>query len=154
MLQESATRVDFYVLESSDVQSRLHFACKLIEKVYKLGHQLRIRTASKAESEELDQLLWTARGGSFIPHELAGDSNSGLTPIIISHSAAADDSAANDVLFNLGTAMPGDYQQYTRVIELIDAADEIRQAGRQRFGAYREAGIKPETHKIGSSANQ
>lgn len=64
-------RVDFYVLAGPKPAARLRFACRLAEKAYRLDHRVHLQTGSAAEAEQLDELLWTFRQGSFVPHELA-----------------------------------------------------------------------------------
>ncbi len=149
MLQDTATRVDFYILETTTPSDRMHFACRLIEKAYKAKHRLYLLTGSVSQSAEVDKLLWTFRKEGFVPHEIAGDSNSTAAPIIIGHEQP--DATHCDLLVNLSSVQPANLQQFKRVIEVIDASENIRNTGRQRFSDYRAAGLTPETHKIGST---
>jgi DNA polymerase-3 subunit chi len=57
---------------------------------------------------------------------------------------------AADLLVNLATDAPAFYAQYARVAEFVDADPARRDAGRKRFGTYREKGNAPETHKVSS----
>jgi DNA polymerase-3 subunit chi len=52
------------------------------------------------------------------------------------------------VLVNLGNAIPAAAAHATRIVELIDADEDRRRAGRNRFRQYREQGLTPETHSI------
>ena len=63
-------RVDFYVLNQSGEQARRQFACKLAEKAYRLKNTVHIVAGSRADAERLDELLWTFRDGSFVPHHI------------------------------------------------------------------------------------
>ena len=65
-------KVDFYSLQQSDEQARLFFACRLTEKV--LGQKLKIyiHTDSESAAQEMDDLLWSFKPESFIPHTLVG----------------------------------------------------------------------------------
>ena len=65
------TKVDFYVLGTSGDRARQHFACRLAEKAYRLDNTIHIRTIDQRAAEQLDELLWTFRDGSFVPHELS-----------------------------------------------------------------------------------
>ncbi|MEZ5578324.1 MAG: DNA polymerase III subunit chi [Candidatus Competibacteraceae bacterium] len=44
-------------------------ACRLADKAYGLGHTVYLFTASEARAAALDDLLWTFRQDSFVPHE-------------------------------------------------------------------------------------
>jgi DNA polymerase III subunit chi len=126
----------------------MHFVCRLIEKAYKAQHRIYLLTGSASQSVELDKLLWTFRNEGFVPHELASDRNNDAAPIIIGHEQP--DTRYSDLLVNLSTMKPANLQQFARIIEVIDASENIRNTGRQRFSDYRAAGLIPETHKIGS----
>ena len=63
------TRVDFYVLPTSTLHERRVLACKLTEKAWRQGINVYIHTSSGTETDIMNNLLWTFRQGSFIPHE-------------------------------------------------------------------------------------
>ena len=65
-------RIDFYVLAQTDERARQLLACKLAEKAWRLENSVYIHTKNAADAERLDELLWTFRDGSFVPHGLAG----------------------------------------------------------------------------------
>ena len=69
--------ITFYVLAGTDVGERLHTACRIISKAFQQKHNIYVHARDKAEAEQLDELLWTFRAESFIPHHLVGD---GPTP--------------------------------------------------------------------------
>ena len=60
------TRVDFYQIETDE--PTLQFACRLIEKIYLLGHKAHIHTVDADQSQALDVMLWSFRADAFIPH--------------------------------------------------------------------------------------
>jgi DNA polymerase-3 subunit chi len=65
------TRVDFYILPPGDERQRLVFACRLTEKAYRQGLTVYLRAGDETTASQLDQLLWTFRQGSFVPHARA-----------------------------------------------------------------------------------
>jgi DNA polymerase III subunit chi len=148
-LQSTATRIDFYVLESTLASDRLRFVCRLCEKAYQAGHRIFLLTNSASQSIELDKLLWTFKNDAFLPHNVLGDSQQAAAPIIIGTELPA--TGMEDLLINLDTDAPAEAGRFKRIAEVIDASDNIRQAGRQRFSDYRAQGFAPETHKIGSN---
>jgi DNA polymerase-3 subunit chi len=62
--------ISFYILPSELTQERDEFACKLIEKAYRSGCFCYVLTDNVAQSQKIDDLLWTFRAGSFIPHQM------------------------------------------------------------------------------------
>ena len=62
------TRIDFYQI-TGDQQA---FTCRLIDQVYRRGHQIYVHTASMEQAERLDEDLWSFRPDSFVPHALTG----------------------------------------------------------------------------------
>ena len=66
-------RVDFYILAQSDERARHVLACKLAEKAWRLDNTVYIHTRDRSDAESIDELLWTFRDGSFVPHGLASN---------------------------------------------------------------------------------
>ena len=95
------TQVDFYILKSGRPGGRQLFACRLAVKAYKQGHTIYINTESPQQLRELDDLLWTFRDGSFLPHGeyQAGDGDE--PPILLGH--ALEPEGPSDVLMNLSS---------------------------------------------------
>jgi DNA polymerase-3 subunit chi len=139
------TRIDFYLLASGDPRSRRVTACKLIEKAFRQGHTVYLQTSSEEETRILDDLLWTFRQGSFVPHE-PHPGASAEAPVLIGHGAAPDTMA--DVLVNLSPEVPAGFGRFERLAELVDEDGEVKQAGRIRYKAYKDAGYSPETIKL------
>ena len=77
------TRVDFYQIETDE--PTLAFACRLIEKIYRLGMKIHIHTVDAAQSAALDDMLWDYRPEAFIPHALYASSEA--VPVKIGHAA-------------------------------------------------------------------
>ena len=145
-MTNASIRVDFYVLETSDPASRLRFACRLTEKAYTLNNRTYAHVDSAARARELDELLWTFRAGSFVPHQVEPVDPESPTPVTIGHSPDCD--ASGDLLINLAGSIPSFFDRFERVAEIVDASEAGRQAGRTRFAFYRDNGYEPNTHKI------
>lgn len=140
-------RVDFYILAQGGERARYVFACKLAEKAWRLDHSVYIRTRSRADAERLDDLLWTFRDGSFVPHGLAGRMDgTEESPIMI--GADSDGVAARDLLINLGDDIPAFAEGFPRVAELVTSDETSRQLSRRRYAAYRDRGHELNTHKL------
>jgi len=137
------THIDFYILAGEQAHGREKLACRLAEKVYKLGHRLYIHTGDAAHSRLLDELLWTFRSGSFVPHELRDDDES---PVRIGHDP--EQAAPAEVLINLAPQVPLFFSQYERVAEIIDQSPAHKDSGRERYRFYRDRGYTLKTHNI------
>jgi len=145
-------RVDFYVLKSSAAQQRWAFACRLTEKAYLKDLKIVIVSDTLAEAQALDELLWTFNERSFVPHKVCLDEQSQdpATPVHLVLESAAIPAA--DLLVNLAPRLPTQLQRYQRIAEIIDADEERRRQGRERFKAYRDLKFTLETHQIDEAA--
>ncbi len=161
-------RIDFYVLPSQAPEQRLRLACRLVEKAYSLGHRIYIHTASAAQAQRLDDLLWSFRQGSFIPHTLQPAATDDLAPVLIgwgdSEAATkewlqrapgiepADTSAKPEdpahVLINLTDEVVPFFGEFQRVLETADQNPETLRKARDRFRHFRDLGLEPESHKL------
>lgn len=140
-------RVDFYVLQRADERSRQTLACKLAEKAYRLENAVYIHVKTRADAEQLDQLLWTFRDGSFVPHALSDAADeTAASPVII--GCDADDVESRDLLINLCDEIPAFAESFPRVAELVTTDETCRMLSRKRFTEYRDKGHSIRTHKL------
>lgn len=147
----AATRVDFYVLPGSDPRARLVLACRIAEKAYLSGQRVFGWLDDVIALQAFDDVLWTFADRSFVPHEIfSSEQQWQHTPVLVSCSAQPQ--APFDLLLNLGDDVPAAAQQAGRIVELVDADEARRRAGRNRFRHYRDRGLTPETHNIAADA--
>jgi DNA polymerase-3 subunit chi len=139
-------RVDFYVLGQSGEQARRHFACKLAEKAYRLKNTVHIHTGSQADAERLDELLWTFRDGSFVPHHLVSANDQHDAPIRI--GCESDNIATCDLLINLADDLPSPAGSFPRVAELVSSDEDSKLRSRKRYASYRDQGHELNTHNV------
>ena len=146
-MSSAAIRIDFYVLEQAEPAARLRLACRLMEKALQHRHRVHALTTDERDAHDLDELLWTFRAESFVPHALDTNSAARDVPVTIgwNEQAAGHDA---DLLINLTPTVPPCFDTYQRVIEIVDASDDGRRDGRERFRFYRENGLEPQTHRI------
>jgi len=140
-------RVEFYVLDAVSADARLRLACRLAEEAWAESHQVFVLAGSADEARRMDELLWTYRDRSFVPHDLV--ENSGPNPPAVLIGTASSQATARDVLVNLAATLPEGCEQFARIVEPLDADAERRQKGRERFRGYRERGMTPESHNVG-----
>ena len=140
-------RIDFYVLSQSGERARQLFACRLAEKAYKLEHTVHIHAADEATASRVDELLWTFRDGSFVPHNLlrAGDA-SPAAPVTVGCDPGY--AGSRDLLINLDATIPACARAFPRIAELVTSDEDSKQESRRRFVAYRDEGHELDTHNV------
>jgi DNA polymerase III subunit chi len=145
-------RVDFYILKSAAAKQRWAFACRLTEKAYLRDLRIVIVNDSLADAQALDDLLWTFNERSFIPHKVCPDERSvdPATKVHLTFEPTVHCSA--DLLVNLTARLPDQWERYPRIAEIIDADEERRRLGRERFKSYRDLKVTMETHQLDETA--
>ena len=138
------TQVDFYVLPDSSPRGRALFTCKLADKAFGLGHTCFVHLPSETEARELDNLMWTFRDRSFLPHCLAGEDPRTPVHLGFGHEPSGD----FHLLINLCAEVPSFFSRFERLAEILDAGDEIRAQGRERYRFYKERGYPLEIHNL------
>ncbi|MDH5377174.1 MAG: DNA polymerase III subunit chi [Gammaproteobacteria bacterium] len=140
-------RVDFYILADSSSDKRELFACRLAEKAYDADQAVYIYTDSVASARRVDELLWTFKQGSFIPHGLS-DANPGGDAVLIGTQAPAENQK-RQILLNLSRNMPPFFEKFERVMELVGDQKDEKTVARDRYKKYREAECEVHAHNIG-----
>ena len=140
------TRVDFYILKDANVAACALFTCRLTEKAVQQGHQVYINTESAAQLMQLDDLLWTFRAGSFLPHAVDNGEDHSESPVLLAHDREPRDS--HDVLVNLSSEVPPFFSRFNRVVELAGGNDAQRTEARNRYRYYKDRGYTLNTHEI------
>jgi len=140
-------QLNFYALSDSRFENeddRLTLVCRIADKAYGLGHRVYIYTASLAQSQQLDSLLWQFKASSFLPHQLG--STFEQCKICISHEEP--DHEFTDVVINLNSAAVSSPERLVRLNELVGPDNASLKAGRDHFRAYKAQGLEIETHKL------
>jgi len=142
------SRVDFYVLSEGGGDARLRFACRLAEKAVDQGNRVYVQTASLAESQYLDELLWTFSDRSFLAHEIAGGNGPSHERVSVMLGDAAAPPSHRQLLINLTDRLPADVSAYDRIAEIVDTDPERKRLSRERYKQYRERGCGLESHNL------
>ncbi|HKM37364.1 MAG TPA: DNA polymerase III subunit chi [Thiopseudomonas sp.] len=132
-------KVEFYVLPSTQSADRLTAACRLAHKAWRAGFMTFIRCNGTAQQAEVDDLLWTFRRASFIPHEPYNSTAQSPVLIGVDERPHFD----NAVLINLNPKISQHLDCFTRVIEIVNQEPEQLKISRQNFVRYREQGHQP-----------
>lgn len=139
-------KIDFYVLQQPDIKSYQDLICRLAEKAYKNRNNIYIHTNNQKEAHQLDELLWTYRDDSFLPHNLVNEGPDQTPPIQIGFAEKPENH--RDILLNLHQSVPEFYLNFSRILEVVAADAESQAMAREHYRFYRAAGYEITTHKI------
>ncbi len=140
-------RIDFYILAQADERARHLLACKLAEKAWRLENSVWVHARDRRDAERLDELLWTFRDGSFVPHGLAGrNDGTEVSPIMIGCDEHGVET--RDLLINLTDEIPAFVEGFARVAELVTSDETCLRQSRKRYATYRDRGHELNTHKL------
>jgi len=142
------TRIDFYISPSQDTQAGLQLVCRIAEKAWQKQQRVYVCANDPEQGQQLDDLLWVFRAGSFIPHCQSQDENCAQAAVVIGTDNPPD--MPTDVLINLKRDVPGFFSRFERVIEIVAGPEVQRNLARERFKFYRDRGYPLETHELSS----
>ena len=146
------TQVIFYMLESDSNKELV--TCMLAAKNFRAKRRCLVLCSDKQSAEQFDELLWQQPMDAFVPHNLTGEGPANGAPVEISW---ANDSngrhQARQVLINLTDTLPNDGQKYKQIIDFVPAAEQSKQAARDRYKQYRASGFQMST-EAASSINE
>ncbi len=77
-------RADFYLIAKPRfLEEPLKLVCELARKAYDSNQWTLVLARDAAQAEALDELLWEFDPDAYIPHQIAGDEEDELTPVLI-----------------------------------------------------------------------
>ncbi|MEP4146420.1 MAG: DNA polymerase III subunit chi [Halioglobus sp.] len=138
------TRVGFYVVQAAAAGQRLQVAARLADKAYAQGHRIYVNAADKPQAQALDELLWSFRPASFLPHALAGEAQSEQIAI----GWGQDPGKHSDLLINLQLEIPPFFSRFARVAEVVTQDEDSLAALRKSWLFYKERGYHLEKHDL------
>ncbi len=120
----------FYHLESQPLERVLPV---LVEKSLERGWKVVVETSSDERAEAIDNMLWSYRDDSFLPHARAGGSEDAVQPVLITTRPHNPNGA--QVRFFVDRAVPQTGEGYERIVFMFsgrdpDAVTEARTAWR------------------------
>ena len=121
------------------------FACSRAAVARSEGHEIHIHTGSSEEAMTLDDMLWTFRDVSFLPHDLVQAGDPRGEPITIGWHEQAP---GGDMLINLAPDVPPFAGSFAFVVEPVPGQPDLKQQARARFRRYRDMGFDPKRHDV------
>jgi len=137
------TQIDFHILQDTSVEARWLYVCRFIEKVERLGHQILVTVDTEAEAHELDDLLWSFKPESFIPHQIIGGDEEARVEI----SFTGEGGNHQDVLINLSSRIPAYFGRFARLAEIVIQEPKILEITREHYKFYKQQGYSINQHK-------
>ena len=137
------TQIDFHILPEASMDARWLYTCRLVEKIAKLGHQILIVVDNVTDAQTLDDLLWSFKPESFIPHQLIGGENHAAVEITYSNTTGKH----QDVLINLSNQIPEYFSRFARLSEIVIQEPKILENTREHYRIYKQRGYPIAQHK-------
>lgn len=138
------TQIDFYILPETTSDARWLFACRLIDKVQRMGMRVLVAMDRETDARAFDELLWTFKPESFIPHQLINGGKP--APVEITFNQEAGDHQG--LLLNLSKNTPTYFSRFERLSEVVIQEQQSLQLSRERFSFYKSRGYPIETRKL------
>lgn len=137
-------RIDFHF----NVEHRLHYACRVVRKARGAGMTVLAFAREPDRLARFDAALWTFSALDFLPHVYADSPLAAQTPIVLSLTPLP--APTQRLLLNLDDDTPPAFDHwfshFERVIEIASTDAACRDRGRQRYRAYRAAGLEISHH--------
>jgi DNA polymerase-3 subunit chi len=138
------TRVGFYVVQAAEPGQRLSVAVRLADKAFQRGHRIFINAADEAQARALDELMWSFRPSSFLPHGLHGQEHADTVAI----GWGQEPHNHSDLLINLQLEIPSFFSRFARVAEVVTQDPDSLEALRASWTFYKERGYQLEKHDL------
>ena len=139
-------RADFYIIDSQTEHELLLFVCRLAEKSYLHQQSLYIQARDQKQAHQIDELLWTFKEDSFLPHNITGEGP--YPPPMIQIGYQPHPMIAKDVIINLDSQVPALEKRHGRVIEIIPQIEALKQEGRLKYRHYQQQQFTLNTHTL------
>ncbi len=126
---------------------KLEYVGRLLRKAVAKGARLTV-LAAPAQVQYLDASLWATSPTDFLVHAVDnGNTAHPRCPVVLTSQMSVGPTR-HTVLVNLTTAVPEDFAQFDRVIEVVSVDDEDRVLARNRWKQYVQQGYDIQRHDL------
>ena len=134
-----------------NVGNPVSYLPKLLRKVHAAGKRAVVLLPAETVSQ-INQVLWTHDEAEFLPHATHADPDwmQSRSPLLLTPQLG--DVAGRSVLINMQPDLPDGLDRFERVLELVTLQDDDRQAARQRWKHYTQAGYAIEQFDVSKVA--
>ncbi|WP_024870440.1 DNA polymerase III subunit chi [Pseudoxanthomonas suwonensis] len=138
-------RADFYLIAKPRFADQpLLLVCELAKRACAANQFTLILARDAAQAEEIDDLLWSFEPDAFIPHQIAGDEEDDLTPVLIVPPEI--EAPPRPLVINLRDAAWT--AACDRVLEVVPADPAARAPLRARWKQYQALGFELNKHDM------
>ena len=132
-------RAAFYLIQKERFREEpLLLVCELARKAHDANLWTLVLARDAEQAERLDELLWEFDEDAYIPHQLAGDEEDELAPVLI--ATPDTDTPMRALVINLrDEPVNGSFE---RVLEVVPADDSARGPLRERWKQYQSRGLE------------
>jgi DNA polymerase-3 subunit chi len=130
---------------------KLGYACRLLRKAVGTGARVMV-TGGTETLRELDVALWTFAPLEFLPHcsGEAAAATVAASPVVLAESVRS--APHQQVLVNLGGAVPDGFERFERLIEVVTGSEQDRLDARRRWKHYADRGYAIQRHDVAARA--
>ena len=138
-------RADFYLIAKPRfLDEPLRLVCELARKACDANLWTLVLARDAAQAEALDDLLWAFAEDAYVPHQIAGDEEDELAPVLIAPPEI--DAPLRPLVINLrDAAVEG---RFERVLEVVPADASARGPLRERWKQYQARGFELNKHDM------
>lgn len=132
-------RADFYLIAKPRfLEEPMKLVCELARKSYDANLWTLILARDRAQADDLDELLWAFDDEAYVPHQIAGDQEDELAPVLIAPPDV--DAPSRALVINL---RDGAYRgTCDRIVEVVPADADAREPLRERWKQYKALGYE------------
>lgn len=132
-------RADFYLIQKERFREEpLLLVCELARKAHDANLWTLVLARDEEQAQRLDELMWEFDADAYIPHQVAGDEEDELTPVLI--ATPDTDTPMRALVINLrDDPVAGSFE---RVLEVVPADDSARGPLRERWKQYQARGLE------------
>ena len=132
------TEVRFYHLQKQSLDQALPL---ILEKVYQSKNNAVVRLSSEAEVQRMNDILWTYKPQSFLPHGAKKNGHAEFQPIWLTDKAE-NPNAAKTLILTQGI-VEENLEDFDLCCEMLDGHnDQAIQDARQRWKDYKSKGFE------------
>lgn len=138
------TQVDFYLLKQINLSACYRFSCRFAEQAYQADQALYYLVDTIEQAQQLNDLLWTWRDISFIPHCL--DGSEAVEKIRIGTCAPL--SLEKYFLVNLTPQVLDFFTDFVVVVEIVPDESHAKRCAREKYKIYQQKKIEITIHRL------
>lgn len=141
--------VDFYLLKEETLEACYRCACRLTYKAWQKKTGVYFYCETEEIAKVLDDMLWTFKDISFIPHQLITDLNTSEEEIVmIGFPSNPALSPQREILINLTSTIPEFFKIYPRILEIVPNDPNLKAKAREKYKIYQRENYITHTHEI------